>query len=359
MSLFKQQARRVAVVGVGVGLLVLGLEAPAFAAAPVISSFTPDSGDDAGGCIVVVTGTGLDDFADDVWTFLPPTGTGTTAPDAVLASDTEAWVTMPSGLTAGTSYNIKITNSGGTSTSTGTFLVTTGAGNCAPTITKLTPACGSSNTKVVITGTNLLRDPTPTAAGEDIVGGLVSFTPFTTNAAVVPPDSDTSTTLTRFVSADAKDGPVRVTAGGGIGFSTESFQVPPPDCAAAQSGGGTWKDSVLNPIPPPAVTLTGPSLASAETNRVSVVEVSLSGGTTAAFVVNGVNETRPPTMSSPAAVGVGSRSRFVPVITTLVLDDPQAGVSFVIVGAQFPAPVVTRNVPVLVLVPPEFVILML
>ncbi len=233
MSLFKQQARRVAVVGVGVGLLVLGLEAPAFAAAPVISSFTPDSGDDAGGCIVVVTGTGLDDFADDVWTFLPPTGTGTTAPDAVLASDTEAWVTMPSGLTAGTSYNIKITNSGGTSTSTGTFLVTTGAGNCAPTITKLTPACGSSNTKVVITGTNLLRDPTPTAAGEDIVGGLVSFTPFTTNAAVVPPDSDTSTTLTRFVSADAKDGPVRVTAGGGIGFSTESFQVPPPDCAAA------------------------------------------------------------------------------------------------------------------------------
>jgi len=231
MSLFKRQTRRVAAVGVGVGLLMLGLQAPAFAAAPAITSFTPDSGDDAGGCVVVVTGTGLDDFADDAWAFIPPTGgAGTAAPDAVLASDTEAWVTMPAGLTAGTSYNIKITNSGGTSTSTGTFLVTTGAGNCAPTITKLTPSCGSSNTKVVITGTNLLRDPTPIAAGEDIKGGLVRFTPFATDAAVVPPDSDTATQLTRFVSSDAADGPVRVIAGGGTGFSTESFQVPPLDC---------------------------------------------------------------------------------------------------------------------------------
>jgi hypothetical protein len=212
---------------------MLGLEAPAFAAAPVISSFTPDSGDDAGGCIVVVTGTGLDDFADDAWAFVPPTGFPTAAPDAVLVSDTEAWVTMPAFLTAGTTYNIKITNSGGSSTSTTTFLVTTGAGNCAPTITKLTPSCGGTNTSVVITGTNLLRDPTPAAAGEDIAGGLVSFTPFTSNAAVVPPDSDTSTQLTRFVTSDAKDGPVRVTAGGGIGFSTDSFQVPPPDCKEA------------------------------------------------------------------------------------------------------------------------------
>jgi hypothetical protein len=50
--------RRVAGVGVAVALMMLGLEAPAFAAAPVISSFNPTSGGpDTGGCVVVVTGT--------------------------------------------------------------------------------------------------------------------------------------------------------------------------------------------------------------------------------------------------------------------------------------------------------------
>ena len=235
MSLFKRNigrrrhvGRRVVGVGVGVALMMLGLAAPAYAAAPVISSFTPDSGALGGGCVVVVTGTGLDDFADDLWEFVT-VAASPDAPDAVLVSDTEAWVTAPA-LVGGTSYTLRITNSGGTSTSTGTFTATTGAGNCAPTITKLTPACGSSNDKVVITGTNLLRDATPAAAGGDIAGGLVRFTPFGTDATVVPPDSDTSIQLTRFVSSDAADGPVRVTAGGGIGFSTESFAVPPLDC---------------------------------------------------------------------------------------------------------------------------------
>jgi hypothetical protein len=229
MSLFKRQARRLAAVGVGVGLLVLGLQAPAFAAAPIISSFTPNSGSELGGCVVVVTGTALDDFAAATFTFEPG---AIPAADYVLASDTEAWVEAPAALAAGVSYNIKITNAGGTSTSTGTFLATAGAGTgtCVPTITKLTPACGSHNATVVITGTNLLLDPT--AAANDIAGGTVQFTPFTDTAAVVPPDSDTSTTLTRFVSTNAADGPVKVIAGGGTGFSTESFQVPPPDCPA-------------------------------------------------------------------------------------------------------------------------------
>jgi hypothetical protein len=227
MSFFKRQARRVAVVGVGVGLLVLGLEAPAFAAAPVISSFTPDSGAAAGGCVVVVTGTALDDFAFATWEFVPPSGPALPAADFVNVSDTESWVVAPA-LTAGTAYNIRVTNAGGgPSTSSGTFLATTGAGNCAPTVTKVTPNCGSTNTKVVITGTNLLLD---VAGSNTIVGGTVQFTPFTSNAAVVPPDSDTATQLTRFVSADAADGPVKVIAGGGTAFSTESFAVPPPDC---------------------------------------------------------------------------------------------------------------------------------
>jgi len=215
-------------------MMMVGLAAPAFAAAPVITGFTPDSGISTGGCIVVVTGTGLDDFADDAWEFVAG-ATSPNAPDAVLISDTEAWVTTPV-LVAGTAYTLRVTNSGGTSTSTGTFLATTGAGNCAPTITSVTPNCGSHNDKVVIVGTNLLLDPTPAAAGEDIAGGTVQFTPFSDTAAVVPPDSDSSTTLTRFVSTNAADGPVKVIAGGGTGFSGPSFEVPPPDCTAVVEG---------------------------------------------------------------------------------------------------------------------------
>jgi hypothetical protein len=234
MNLFKRHiGRRVTVVGVGVALLVLGLEAPAFAAAPVISSFAPDSGAAAGGCVVVITGTALDDFAFATWEFVPTTaGATVTAADFVHVSDTEAWVVTPA-LAAGTSYNIRVTNVGGTSTSTTAFLATTGAGNCAPTITSVTPNCGSTNDKVVIAGTNLLLD---VVGSNTIVGGTVQFTPFSSNAAVVPPDSDTATQLTRFVSADAADGPVKVIAGGGTAFSTESFAVPPPDCPTGPVG---------------------------------------------------------------------------------------------------------------------------
>jgi hypothetical protein len=236
MSLGKRHiGRRVAGIGVAVALMMIGLAAPAFAAAPVISSFTPDSGSEAGGCVIVVAGTGLDDFATATWTFESTTPAASlAAADYVLISDTEAWVAAPASLVGGVAYNLKVVNAGGTSTSTGTFLATAGAGNCAPTITAVTPSCGSTNDKVVITGTNLLLNPDGGAevppGDNDIVGGTVEFTPFGVAAAVVPPDSDTSTQLTRFVSSNAADGPVKVIAGGGTVFSTESFQVPPPDC---------------------------------------------------------------------------------------------------------------------------------
>jgi hypothetical protein len=236
MSLTKRRiSRRALGVVVGASLLVLGLEAPAFAAAPVISGFTPDSGSEAGGCVLVVTGTGLDDFATATWTFEPG---AIPAADYVLISDTEAWVVAPAALAPGVAYNLKVVNDGGTSTSTGTFLATSGAGNCAPTITSITPNCGSTNDRVVIAGTNLLLDG---ALANDTAGGTVQFTPFATNAAVVPPDSDTATQLTRFVSADAADGPIKVIAGGGTVFSTESFLVPPPDCPL---GGPTHSRSI-------------------------------------------------------------------------------------------------------------------
>ena len=53
--MFKRRVgRRVAGVGVGVALLVLGLEAPAFAAVG-ITDFAPTSG--PVGCVIVITGT--------------------------------------------------------------------------------------------------------------------------------------------------------------------------------------------------------------------------------------------------------------------------------------------------------------
>ena len=56
MTLFKRHmGRRVAAVGVAAALLVLGLEAPAFAAAPTITSFLPITG--PVGCVVTITGT--------------------------------------------------------------------------------------------------------------------------------------------------------------------------------------------------------------------------------------------------------------------------------------------------------------
>src|SRR6266508_6070496 len=62
MKLFRRHiGRRVAGVGVGVALLMLGLEAPAFALAPTISSFTPTSG--PAGCVVTITGTNFDNLA--------------------------------------------------------------------------------------------------------------------------------------------------------------------------------------------------------------------------------------------------------------------------------------------------------
>ena len=49
---------RVAAVASVVSLLVLGLQTPASAASPTISSFSPTSG--PAGCVVVITGTNFD-----------------------------------------------------------------------------------------------------------------------------------------------------------------------------------------------------------------------------------------------------------------------------------------------------------
>jgi hypothetical protein len=238
MSLFKRHiGRRVAGVGVGVALLVLGLEAPAFAA-PTTASFSPTSG--PVGCVVDVTGTGFKASpAAQISVNFVATPTGApvdTADTKTILSDTELWATVPSGtLVAGTSYFIRVDDAllGTGTASTTTFTVTTGAGTCGPTITSFTPTCGAAGDVLKITGTNLLA---PTE-----IGGTVEFAPFTPgappdgdNAANTSPDISSPTTLQVIVPTGVADGPIQVTtfafASGGTVLSTTLFTTPPPDC---------------------------------------------------------------------------------------------------------------------------------
>lgn len=200
-------------------MLVLGSEAPAFAAPPSITSFAPTSGPTD--CVVVITGTALTDFLEGQTDLEFVAGaTVVDAADFAVISPTEIWATVPV-LTPGTSYNIRITNPGGTNTSTGTFLSTTGAGDCAPAIVSFVPSCGDAGTNVVMTGTNLLA---PT-----LTGGEVRFNPYRVSEVAIHtvPDASSPSSLSVIVPATAVAGKIRVMtfgATGGTVFSTVSFQ---------------------------------------------------------------------------------------------------------------------------------------
>jgi len=244
MSLGKRHiGRRVAGVGVAVALMVLGLQAPAFAAV-TITALSPTSG--PAHCTVVATGTGFRDFSAAQTTVDFVSGaTVVNAPNFFAFSDgLTLWVEAPATLVPGTSYNLRVTNpsNSGTTppgiTSTATFLSTTGAGGCAPTITSFTPACTSAGNAVVITGTNLI-------AGSTLAGGEVRFSPYGAGqiAAHVVPDVDDVTTLSVVVPTGSADGPIAVNTGvGGAVFSTANFLVPPPDCVP--TGGTTHERSI-------------------------------------------------------------------------------------------------------------------
>ncbi len=231
MSLGKRHiGRRVAGVGVAVALMVLGLEAPAFAAEPTVATFSPTSGPAAGGCVMVLTGTGFKDFpvsANYTVKFLDPANAATDATDFLPIDGATMWIESPV-LVAGTEYTIEVTtHAGGTpAETTGTFLATTGAGGCAPTVTSFTPNCGVAGTTVVITGTNLIQP--------GFVGADVFFNPYAAaqEATHTVPDVDDVTSLSVIVPSGSADGPISVDTGVTANpvFSTGSFLVPPPDC---------------------------------------------------------------------------------------------------------------------------------
>jgi hypothetical protein len=226
MSLGKRHiGRRVAGVGVAVALMVLGLEAPAFAVTGV-TSFTPSSGPN--GCVLDITGTDFDfpEAQTSVGFRLPGT-TGTTgflaASQFTVVSGTEIWAEVPAtGLTASTSYQIEVTNPGGTADSTGLFTYTgaTAAGTCTPTIDSFTPTCGLVGTQVTVTGTNLLQSGTTAIAPAEY-----RFSPYTaTEVATILPGA-TSTSATVVVPNSAATGRIQVDNGPITGFSATPFTV--------------------------------------------------------------------------------------------------------------------------------------
>jgi len=211
--------RRLTVVGVAAALVVLGLEAPAFAVPPIITSFSPTSG--PAGCVVVITGT---DFDNPEVSSVDIGGTPVTA--FKIVSSTKIWATV-AGTTSGT---IHVTNASDTGNSPTDF-TNTNPGACSPTITSLTPCAGSAGTTVVIAGRNLLKNSgtTMTAA----VGGDVRFAPYAATATHTGAP-ETPTQISVVVPSDAADGPIRVSTfndvlGEGAALGAPPFIVPPPD----------------------------------------------------------------------------------------------------------------------------------
>jgi hypothetical protein len=221
MTLAKRYfVRRLVGVGVAAASIVIGVETPALALPPIITSFSPTSGPE--GCVVVIEGSNFD---NPVVSSVDIGGTPVTA--FKIVSATKIWATV-AGATSGP---IHVTNASDTATSSTDF-TNTNPGACSPTIETLTPCAGSAGTTVLITGTNLLKDSGTTTT--DAVGGEVRFAPYAATATHTVPNVDTSTSLSVIVPPDTADGSIRVSTfndvlGEGAVLSEVAFQVAPPE----------------------------------------------------------------------------------------------------------------------------------
>jgi len=213
---------RVAAVASVVSLLVLGLQTPAFATPPTISSFSPTSGPT--GCVVVITGT---NFKDPIVTSVDIGGTPVSAFKVV--SGTEIWATV-AGDASGTIY---VTSASATASSPSDF-TSANPGGCSPTITFFGPCGGPAGTVVTIVGTNLLKSSG--TATSPPVGGDVRFAPYTATATHTG-TPETPKQLSVVMPPDAIDGSIRVSTfndvlGEGAVLGA-TFIVPPPDVSCS------------------------------------------------------------------------------------------------------------------------------
>src|ERR687897_2693027 len=148
MAFFKRRlGLRVAVVAFIGSLLVLGLQDPASATSPTITSFSPTSGPE--GCVVVITGT---NFKDPIVTSVDIGGTPVSAFKVV--SGKEIWATV-AGDASGT---IHVTSASATASSPSDF-TNANPGGCSPTITFFSPCGGAAGWGTVgaVIGTKLLQ----------------------------------------------------------------------------------------------------------------------------------------------------------------------------------------------------------
>jgi hypothetical protein len=215
MTLFKRHmGRRVAAVAVAAALLVLGLEAPAFATAPTIVSFTPGSGP-AGTCVVTITGTNFDN----------PLVTGaagvvfntTNAANYTVISSTQIRAEVAAGTTTGP---IHVDNGDAPAAVSSTNFTVASPGTCAPTITSFTPTCGPVGTSVSITGTNLLD-------ASDSAGAVTFFNNKTATSTLAL----SATQITAVVPSAATTGKINVDTGVGTAAASATDFTVAATCA--------------------------------------------------------------------------------------------------------------------------------
>jgi hypothetical protein len=246
-------ARLVAVVG-GASLLVGIMAAPAFAAAPIVTSFSPTSG--PVGTTVTVNG---DHFNGTTSVTFANVSAGFT-----FNNDNRLTATVPTGFTSGT---IKVANSAGTGESSGVFTVT--SGTPAPTITSFTPTSGSVGTQVTINGNHL--------------SGATSVRFGASNGASFTVNNDTRITAT--VPAGATTGKISVTTPGGTVLSSGTFTMTGPVITSFSPTSGPVGTSVA---------IYG--------NHVTGATAVRFGSATATFTVNTDNKI---TAIVPTAAGTG------------------------------------------------------
>src|ERR671923_215844 len=190
----RRMGRRVAAVGVATALLVLGLETPAFAAAPTITNISPTSG--PVGCVVTITGTNFNNPNVTDVEF-----NNTNAASFRIDSGTSITAVVGTGTTTGA---VEVTNADGTDSGP-TFTV---ANTTCPTISSFTPTSGPVGTSVTITGT-----------------GFTGATAVKFNGVAASFAVNSSTQITATVPAGATSGTIAVTTAAGTGTSASIFTV--------------------------------------------------------------------------------------------------------------------------------------